>query len=463
VFWVEEANINMKSFGRSVVSAAKGRSLAGQAAVKQTEQRFKPSPQDVKITKLPSGIVVASLEDYSPVSRLAVVYNAGSRYEPADNLGITHSLRVATNLSSKKATAFSIAKHIQQIGGDLSCTTHREQVFYSVSCLRKHLATGVDILNNVATGQVFKPWEVSDSASYQKKDLAVYLNSPEAQLIEALHKVAYRDTLGQSLYMRQEKVGKFSPQSLEAFVKSHYVSHNAAVTGIGVDHDALVHLARKLTVAPGQAPEKKKAKYHGGEHRIDQVSPLVHAAIVTEGLSFESTDVLALGVLQLVLGTGPYVKYSSNLVSSKIGKAAAAATSNPFAASAICASYSDSGLFGFQVTSAAKDAGKVLKAIIGVLGQATKSSVTDAEVQRAKLQLKACINMDAESAVERLHWIGAEVLLSGQVIGLDQFDSAIDKITLEDVNKVAKKIVNGKPSMVAIGDLTHTPYLDELV
>jgi len=53
---------------------------------------------------------------------------------------------------------------------------------------------------------------------------------------------------------------------LEAFVKSHYVSHNAAIAGIGVDHDVLVHLARKLTIAPGQAPEKKKAKYHGGTH-----------------------------------------------------------------------------------------------------------------------------------------------------------------------------------------------------
>jgi len=36
------------------------------------------------------------------------------------------------------------------------------------------------------------------------------------ELAEALHKVAYRDTLGQSLYMRQEKVGSFTPQSVSA-------------------------------------------------------------------------------------------------------------------------------------------------------------------------------------------------------------------------------------------------------
>lgn len=50
--------------------------------------------------------------------------------------------------------------------------------------------------------------------------------------------------------------------------------------------------------------------------------------------------------------------------------------------------------------------------------------------------MKACCHMEAESAAERLYWIGSEALLSGQVLGLDQFDSAVDKITLEDVNKV---------------------------
>lgn len=453
----------MKSFGRSVASVIQGRSLAAQAAAKQAEHRFKATPQDVKITKLPSGVVVASLEDYSPVSRIAVVYGAGSRHEPANALGITHSLRVAANQGSKKATAFGIAKNIQQIGGSLSCITTREQVIYSVSCLRNNLATGIEQLNNVATGHDFKPWEVQDAAKVQRQDLELYHHSPEAQLIEAIHKAAFRDTLGQSLYMPADRIGAYGVHDLEAFVKSHYVAHNAALAGVGIDHDVLVHLAKKFTFAPGQTSEHKKAKYHGGELRLDQRSRLVHAAIVTEGVAIDSADVLPLGVLQLVLGTGPYVKYSNNLASSKVAKAAASATTHPFAASAICAVYSDSGLFGFQVTADAKDAGKVLKAVVSAVAQATKNTITDAEVQRAKHKLKTCCHMDAESSAERLEWIGAEVLLAGQVYGLEQFDSEVDKVTLEDINRVAKKILNGKPTMAAVGDLSSTPYLDELV
>ena len=50
--------------------------------------------------------------------------------------------------------------------------------------------------------------------------------------------------------------------------------------------------------------------------------------------SLGSKDLLALGVLQKVMGEQPRVKYSDNTASSKIGKAVAKATSGPFAVSA---------------------------------------------------------------------------------------------------------------------------------
>jgi len=57
----------------------------------------------LQVSKLPNGVPIASLENYSPVCRVAVVFNAGPRYEPIDNLGLTHCLRVACNLVSCSA------------------------------------------------------------------------------------------------------------------------------------------------------------------------------------------------------------------------------------------------------------------------------------------------------------------------------------------------------------------------
>ncbi|XP_042300302.1 cytochrome b-c1 complex subunit 2, mitochondrial-like, partial [Sceloporus undulatus] len=55
-------------------------------------------PQELEITKLPNGLVIASLENYSPVSRIGVFVKAGSRYESTANLGTSHLLRLASNL-----------------------------------------------------------------------------------------------------------------------------------------------------------------------------------------------------------------------------------------------------------------------------------------------------------------------------------------------------------------------------
>lgn len=52
----------------------------------------------LQVSKLPNGLVIASLENYSPLSRVGVFVKAGSRYETAENQGVSHVLRLAANL-----------------------------------------------------------------------------------------------------------------------------------------------------------------------------------------------------------------------------------------------------------------------------------------------------------------------------------------------------------------------------
>lgn len=50
------------------------------------------------MSKLPNGLVIASLENNSPLSRVGVFVKAGSRYETVENQGVSHVLRLAANL-----------------------------------------------------------------------------------------------------------------------------------------------------------------------------------------------------------------------------------------------------------------------------------------------------------------------------------------------------------------------------
>lgn len=460
----------MKAVGRPLLSALRGGSYATQAAAKpksEASSRISVTPQEAKVTRLPNGVIVASVENYSPLSRVSVLYHAGSRHESAENLGVTHFLRAASNNGTQKASAFMIAKQLQQIGSNLECTTTREHVAYTIDCLRSDLSASLPLLNHVATSPVFKPWEVDALRHRLQLDLELYHKNADARLIEKLHRAAYRDTLGQSLYVHADSVGSITPKNLEDFVGARYVSQGAAVVGTGVDHDQLVHLVRKMNFhqqpQQGALAETKKAKYHGGEARVHLKSPLVHAALVTEGVSLSAQEHLPLILLQLSLGVGPFVKYGTNVATSKIGKAALSAATDPCAAMCINLSYSDSGLFGFQVVASAKDIRKVLTSVVGTIGQATKGSLTDAELQKAKKQLRSIVHAHNESSENLLSSMGTEALLSGKLYPAASYDAALDKVTLDDVNKIAKKVINGKPSYAVVGDLTNTPYLDELM
>lgn len=101
------------------------------------------------------------------------------------------------------------------------------------------------------------------------------------------------------------------------------------------------------------------AKYCGGELRKERTSSLTTVAVAIEsaGLNKEK-DALAYAVLQRAVGTGPHVKWGSS-GSPLQRQVSSAASADQFAISAFNAAYSDSGLFGFVLSSVPSSAGSV--------------------------------------------------------------------------------------------------------
>ena len=54
--------------------------------------------EDLRVTKLPNGVVVASIENNSPITRVSAIVNVGARHEKHDTLGAAHVIRAASNL-----------------------------------------------------------------------------------------------------------------------------------------------------------------------------------------------------------------------------------------------------------------------------------------------------------------------------------------------------------------------------
>ncbi|XP_033097464.1 cytochrome b-c1 complex subunit 2, mitochondrial-like [Anneissia japonica] len=449
---------NLRFISRSVSK----RFQTAQASAATADRNALPA-QDAQVSKLANGLTVASLENYSPVSRIGIIVNAGSRYETTKNLGVTHCLRAFANLTCKGATTFSITRGLEDAGASLEASTTRDHMLYSINCLRDNLDIAGNYLISIAGGQEFRRWEVNDSKYRVNIDLALAETQPQIDVMERLHGAAFRGNLGNSLFCPKYMLDAFTTDVLKDFVNTHFTAENMALVGVGVDHDTLKALGEKLAVQRG-SKVNNASKYVGGvESRAQNRSELVHAAVAVEGAGIQNQDVLTLSVMQYLLGPEPCVKWGSHMATSKLNQAAAKATQSPFHASCLNLSYADTGLFGFYVLGQANEMQSVLKAAMGQFGGLTKGNIDEKDFQRAKNQLKSSLMMQCEDQGTFFEHLAVQSLTTGNYQPLTDVLKQIDNIKPQDAVTVAKKVFNGKPVMVANGDLVNTPYLDELL
>uniref|UniRef100_A0A2K5W7X7 Cytochrome b-c1 complex subunit 2, mitochondrial n=1 Tax=Macaca fascicularis TaxID=9541 RepID=A0A2K5W7X7_MACFA len=417
-----------------------------------------PQPQDLEFTKLPNGLVIASLENYAPLSRIGLFIKAGSRYEDSNNLGTTHLLRLASSLVS-----IFITSSVWKCCGILVLVTAtRETMAYTVECQRGDVDILMEFLLNVTTAPEFRRWEVADLQPQLKIDKAVAFQNPQTHVIENLHAAAYRNALANPLYCPDYRIGKVTSEELHYFVQNHFTSARMALIGLGVSHPVLKQVAEQfLNMRGGFGLSGVKAKYRGGEIREQNGDSLVHAALVAESAVAGSAEANAFSVLQHVLGAGPHVKRGSN-TTSHLHQAVAKATQQPFDVSAFNASYSDSGLFGIYTISQATAAGDVIKAAYNQVKTIAQGNLSNTDVQAAKNKLKAGYLMSVESSERFLEEVGSQALVAGSYVPPSTVLQQIDSVANADIINAAKKFVSGQKSMAASGNLGHTPFVDEL-
>uniref|UniRef100_T1J887 Peptidase M16 N-terminal domain-containing protein n=1 Tax=Strigamia maritima TaxID=126957 RepID=T1J887_STRMM len=422
---------------------------------RETLQREGP-----RLTKLSNGIVVASMENNHPITRIALAVKAGSRYEEYYNLGVTHSLRNCCGLTNKSATIFGTTRNLQLMGTTVTATNTRELMIYTMEVNRDKLKDSLKYFIPMICEQEFYPWEIRDFEDRIKFEVADYQQRPNVVVLETLHKVAFRTGLGNSVYTPDYMIGRHDTESLTKFFKSSFATNRMALATVGMNHESAVDIANFFRYEGTATIQEVPTKYGGGEKRIEKVSPYSHVMIAANAAGLKNPkESLSAAVLQQMLGTYPQIK--RGMTRSKLFTAAAKATENPFAVSCLNFSYSDAGLFGFYVAGQAEDMSKLVKCLVDEVS-AVKNGVDEKDVQIGKARVKAAMHMAMENGTDSVQELACQALHYGKVYDAAELDALIDSITPSDVNSIAKKITNGKPSMAAVGNLIDTPYLDQI-
>jgi len=428
---------------------AMARRQMGSMAIKKVEGL---KAHQVETSLLPSGLKVSSLDsDVSAMSTIGVLVKSGSGYESYDNLGVSHALRLgAGNLTTRNATSFGIVRNIQQIGGQINVIGSREYLLYLLTVPRSNVNDSFDYFNEMVTQPSFKPWELSDQITLRMLEEIKNVDMATSA-VEALHKAAYRHGLGNSLFSPEYMVSNHNQDMLQAFhAKTHTVTRTA-IAGHGIDHGTLSRLGNALSLDKGHGITQP-SKYYGGEVR--EIATGGHTVIAIGGESGPADNVkeaLAFTLLKNVLGTGTNIKRGN--LNGKLGKAIAKIEGNA-AVGGFNFSYRDTGLAGAIITCESGIAGHVATT---VLAELRTLQVTDEELQAAK---NAFLVETSEASAKPE--VLAETLANNVMSGSESASEMINMISASDVNAAAKKLVNGKLSMAAVGNLKNLPYLDTM-
>lgn len=195
--------------------------------------------------------------------------------------------------------------------------------------------------------------------------------------------------------------------------------------------------------------------------------PLTHIHLAFEALPISSDDIYALATLQTLLGgggsfsaggpgKGMYSRLYTNVLNQHGWVESCVAFNH---------SYTDSGLFGITSSCSPSKVVQMLDVMCRELQALTLengfSALQMVEVNRAKNQLRSSLLMNLESRMVELEDLGRQVQVHGSKVGVKEMCNKIDQLTVQDLRRVARDVLQGLVKNPGQGSGAPTVVLQE--
>ena len=126
-------------------------------------------------------------------------------------------------------------------------------------------------------------------------------------------------------------------------------------------------------------------------------------------------------------------------------------------------SYEDTGMFGVDAATSPERVDELMPALHDVIAASTKG-VAEAEIARAKAQLKAGLLMGLESTNSRLGRLVSNQRIYGRYVDIHETIAAIDSVTTADLARVAERLTDpATATLVGVGPIEAATLADYAV
>ncbi len=409
----------------------------------------------IELTTLPNGlrIVTERMPGLASAS-VGVWVLAGGRHERLDQNGIAHFLEHMAFKGTKTRTALQIAEAIEDVGGYINAYTSREATAYYARVLKADVGLALDVISDIVLNSVFDPREIEVDCHVILQEIGQALDTPDDIIFDWLQEAAYPDqAMGRTILGPSENIERFGRADFERFVAEHYGPDQMILSAAGaVDHAAIVKQAERLFghLRPIGAPAVQLARWSGNERRELKDLEQVHFALAFEGPGYRDADLYTAQVYATALGGG---------MSSRLFQKIREERGLCYSIFAQAGAYDDTGMITIYAGTSGEEVADLCGLTIDELKRAAED-MTEAEVARARAQMKAGMLMGLESPSSRAERMARNLAIWGRVPGLEEVSTLIDGVTVEAVRSYAgRMIAQDRTALALYGPAEAAPDL----
>jgi zinc protease len=387
---------------------------------------------------LPNGLTLIVQEDHSaPVASVQAWCATGSIYEDQHlGAGLSHILEHMLFKGTTTRSTNQIAQQIQDVGGYINAYTSFDRTVYWIDVPKAGVPVALDILTDAMMNSTLPPEEYKKEQEVIRREFAMGMDDPDRMVGLLLFATAYQyhpyrfPVIGEL-----EIYNQLTREEVLQYYKTRYVPNNLIFIVVGdVDaeqvHQKVAELFKpypekslKPVFVPAEPPQLGRREAHQ-----EFPTELTHLSMAWHIPEVTNPDVPALDLLSTVLGEG-----RSSRLYRRVREEAALA----FQISAFSYTPGDPGLFGVDATLDPAKREAAQQMVLRIVDEVKQDGITAGELEKAK-KVTLSHHLGVLTTVRgQASDIGSNWLLTRDLNFSRDYLNAIQRVTLEDVRRVA--------------------------
>jgi predicted Zn-dependent peptidase len=393
-------------------------------------------PEGVELTELDGGlrVVTEAVPSVRSVA-LGLWVRTGSRDETPERAGVSHFLEHLLFKGTERHSAIEISELFDGMGAAVNAATSKESTQLHARLLDEHVAEAFDLASEMFLAPALPPDEIDSERHVVLEEIAMYEDEPQDRVHDVLAEAIYGEhPLGRRVLGTAEVIGSIPVSEIAAYHRSRYTAPGMVVGAAGhLEHEQIVELARKHLRPPAEPPaglngagDPEAVRFRFYPKETEQY----HVCFGGPGIARNDERRYALAVLDSAFGGS---------VSSRLFTEVREKRGLAYSVGSYTEQYVDRGLVALYVGTREDNVAEACEIIGRELARLRDGGLDEAELARAKEQIKGRMVLSLESTSSRASRIARGILFDVPLLSIDEMLERVDAVTADEVGELAQE------------------------